>query len=369
MKKFTIFFLMVFMYLGNQAKCEMVLASSGDGAVAGRSNASWISHHACISPNTSGRIASDYTNRAGGVYEANRVNATQSLHVHIEGPTAACSSATVTLHAVVTDDPIVNNGTTTTYQYVWMSSPTHGSNFTGITGSGNQQELTVNMSTVNPVRYYKVVVQRFENGTCVGPGDTSAVFTLTRVDRGTVSVTATPTTACSQKTLTATTTSTAQVARWIWLDGSTNAQVANTGTNNTYVATAEGSYKAVAVYEGTDFCNDTSVAVDVAFTTSSVQLVATNAAEATVATGGQDFICLGGQVLLKATGGAAPYTFYRGSTLIGTSDGSIYDIPTTTGTISYSVVDAGGCTATAEFLVTDFASLIIQTLGGTHFCL
>ena len=36
MKKFTIFFLMVFMFLGYQAKCETVLASSGDDATAGR---------------------------------------------------------------------------------------------------------------------------------------------------------------------------------------------------------------------------------------------------------------------------------------------------------------------------------------------
>ena len=363
MKKFTIFFLMVFMYLGNQAKCETVLASSGDGAAAGRNHATWFSHHASVSPNASGRIASDYTYRTGGVYEANRVNATQNLQVHIEGPTAACSSATVTLHAVVADDPVTAN---TTYSYTWMSSTNHGAGYSAADGATNNQELVVAMSSVDPVKYYKVIVQRYENGVCVGPGDTSAVFTLTRVNRGTVNVTVTPATACAQKTLTATTTSTAQVARWIWLKG--DVQIANTGTNNTYVATTAGDdYKAVAVYEGTDFCNDTSTAVEVAFATSSpVQLEATNAAGVTAP--GDDFICLGGQVRLKATSGIAPYTFYRGGTLIGTSDSILFDIPTTTGTISYSVVDAGGCTAEATFNVTDFSSLIIQSTGSTHFC-
>ena len=363
MKKFTIFFLMVFMFLGYQAKCETVLVSSGDDATAGRNHASWILHHGSVTPNASGMIASDYTSRSGGVYETSRVNATQSLQVHIEGPSYACSSAMVTLHAVVSDDPVTAN---TTYSYTWMSSTNHGSaGYSGAAGATNNQELVVNMSSASPVMYYKVIVQRYESGACQGPADTSAVFTLTRVARGTVTVTAAPTTACSQQTLTATTNSPAMVARWIWLkDGN---YIANTGTNNTYVATAAGNYKAVAEYEGSDMCNDTSEAVTVSFSASTLHLAASNAT-GLPAPMGNDFVCLGGQVRLKATNGAAPYSFYRGTTLIGTSNDSIFDVPPTTGTITYSVVDAGGCSADTTFTVLDGAGIEIYSQSGTHFC-
>ena len=361
MKKFTIFFLMVFMYLGNQAKCETVLASSGDDVTVGRNFATWFSHHS-VNPNASGMIASDNTYRTGGVYEANRVKATQGLQVHIEGPTAACSSALITLHAVVSDDAVTAN---TSYQYVWLSSTSHGAGFSAAAGATNNQELVVDMSSVSQVMYYKVYVQRYEGSVCQGPADTSAVFTLTRVERGTVSVTATPAEACAQKTLTATTSSSAMVARWIWLkDG---AYVAATGTNNTYVATTAGAYKAVAEYEGSNLCNDTSAAVTVDFTTSAVHLAAATASASAI-DGELDFVCPGGQVLLTATGGTAPYSFYRNGTLIGTSDGQFSDSPTNTGTVSYSVVDAGGCADDTTFTVTNLADLIIQTSAGSHYC-
>ena len=360
MKKFTIFFLMVFMYLGNQAKCETVLASSGDDVTVGRNFATWFSHHS-VNPNASGMIASDNTYRSSGVYEANRVKATQSLQVHIEGPAAACSSAFITLHAVVSDDAVTAN---TSYQYVWLSSTSHGAGFSAAAGASNNQELVVDMSSVSQVMYYKVYVQRYEGSVCQGPADTSAVFTLTRVERGTVSVTATPAEACAQKTLTATTSSSAMVARWIWLKDGAN--VANTGTNNTYVATAAGEYKAVAEYEGSNLCNDTSSAVTVAFATSST--IHLSAATASLVPDELDFVCPGGQVLLTATGGTAPYSFYRNGTLIGTSNGTLTDSPTNTGTVAYSIVDAGGCTADTTFTVTNFADLIIQTSAGSHYC-
>ena len=134
MKKFTIFFLMVFMFLGYQAKCETVLASSGDDAAAGRNHASWILHHGNVTPNASGMIASNYAYRSSGVYEANRVKATQGLHTHIEGPAYACSSALITLHAIVYDDEFT---ATTTYLYTWMSSTSHGAGFSGAAGATN----------------------------------------------------------------------------------------------------------------------------------------------------------------------------------------------------------------------------------------
>ena len=143
MKKFTIFFLMVFMYLGNQAKCETVLASSGDDVTVGRNFATWFSHHS-VNPNASGMIASENTYRTGGVYEANRVKATQGLHTHIEGPAYACSSAMVTLHAVVYDDEATTENTT--YAYTWLSSTNHGAGYSAAAGATNSQELVVNMS-------------------------------------------------------------------------------------------------------------------------------------------------------------------------------------------------------------------------------
>ena len=53
-----------------------------------------------------------------------------------------------------------------------------------------------------------------------------------------------------------------------------------------------------------------------------------------------DFVCPGGQVVLKPTSGTAPFTFYRGATLLGTSNDSLFDTPTAAGTYTYTVADA-----------------------------
>jgi hypothetical protein len=337
MKKFTIFFLMVFMY----------------------------AYHGYSSPGTTGMLANNYTDRADGVYAVNRVNATQNLVVRIEGPEFACSNAMVTLHAVFVDtDPFT---TGTTYSYTWLSSTSHGGGFSGVAGAQNIQELHVNMSDVTPVRYYKVVVQRMEGSACVGPADTSAVFMLRSVDRGTVTITGTPEHACTQQTLTATTTSPATVDHWVWMLGSN--VVANTGTSNTYVATTAGDYKAIAVYQGSDLCNDTSAVYTVDFTGATPPTLNVEFALPPCDPTADPIICPGGQLLLTATGGAAPYTFYRNGALLGSSNSTWIDNPYDAGTVSYTVVDAGGCSATnADFSVETPITPVIGSPGQAVFC-
>ena len=111
MKKITIFFLMVFMYLGNQARCETTVSAVGDDGYTCSFNSAnsktYIDYSSDPLMGATGMFACNFTG-SGGVstprYHVDGIKATKAITVRIEGAAQACNGATVTLTAVIEDN-------------------------------------------------------------------------------------------------------------------------------------------------------------------------------------------------------------------------------------------------------------------------
>ena len=77
MKKFTIFFLMVFIYLGNQARCEELTASVNGERGSYFTSAACSNTHSSM--NAVGMLAYNYTNHSRGVYGVKGIHATKNV--------------------------------------------------------------------------------------------------------------------------------------------------------------------------------------------------------------------------------------------------------------------------------------------------
>lgn len=362
MKKFTIFFLMVFMILGNQARCETVISSSsGDANASALSSLNYKAHLGCSYREPAGMLAYNHTGRTGKVYG---VNGVRNAQVTIVGPHYACQAAHVVLTADVRDNDVLD---TAVYSYTWLAR--QGGGWEAAIGATNSVQYMFNATDYDAgIVEFCCIVQKYVNGECYGRKDTSAIFMFSKVEPGTVTIRGSHE-GCAQSLLTAHTTSPAAVDHWLWYKG--NSFVAST-SDNTYLATEGGTYTATAVYEGAQYCDDTTAstnAFELTLGSNSNFTASAKVFSDTAASADLQYVCQGGTVALIAQNGTAPYTWYRDGVEIGQTNFTIYsDNPEATGLHTYIVVDALGCSDTTEFHVFAYPTITIGSTGGDHFC-
>ncbi|MCK9339222.1 MAG: hypothetical protein M0P38_04445, partial [Bacteroidales bacterium] len=283
MKKFTIFFLMVFMYLGNQARCETTVSAVGDDGYTCSFNSAnsktYIDYSSDPLMGATGMFACNFTG-SGGVstprYHVDGIKATKAITVRIEGAAQACNGATVTLTAVIEDNDPTD---TINYEYQWFIDATP------IVGATDSVYVFA-VSSLADMRseFICEVTKQFPGCAAVA----SPVFEFTKVPNSIVSITGAHYPCESTTTLTAVCENeyiSENPYQWIWSDGTTN----TTTYVPTFEVSADGNYTVEAVYRNS-VCNATSPAFAVDFGTFAAPTLTPNTTQTICADGSVQFI-------------------------------------------------------------------------------
>src|SRR5574344_887467 len=283
MKKFTIFFLMVFMYLGNQARCETTVSAVGDDGYTCSFNSAnsktYIDYSSDPLMGATGMFACNFTG-SGGVstprYHVDGIKATKAITVRIEGAAQACNGATVTLTAVIEDNDPAD---TINYEYQWFR------NATPIVGATDSVYVfAVNDLADMRSEFICEVTKQFPGCSAVA----SPVFEFTKVPNSIVSITGAHYPCESLTTLTAVCQNeyiSENPYQWIWYDGT----IYTTTFVPTFEVSVDGNYTVEAVYRNS-VCNATSPAFAVDFGTFAAPTITPNTTQTICADGSVQFI-------------------------------------------------------------------------------
>src|SRR5574344_632278 len=283
MKKFTIFFLMVFMYLGNQARCETTVSAVGDDGYTCSFNSAnsktYIDYSSDPLMGATGMFACNFTG-SGGVstprYHVDGIKATKAITVRIEGAAQACNGATVTLTDVIEDNEPAD---TINYEYQWFIDATP------IVGETDSVYVFA-VSSLADMRseFICEVTKQFPGCSAVA----SPVFEFTKVPNSIVSITGAHYPCESLTTLTAVCQNeyiSENPYQWIWYDGT----IYTTTFVPTFEVSVDGNYTVEAVYRNS-VCNATSPAFAVDFGTFAAPTITPNTTQTICADGSVQFI-------------------------------------------------------------------------------
>ena len=232
MKKFTIFFLMLFMYLGNQARCESVTSSLNNDGV-GRTHVSTLSgnHQVYLASNASGMLARSFDGDNGPNSPRSKgVKGVKSIIATIEGPHYACADGRVRLTAIV-DDNEPND--TVHYEYQWYQS---GNVISGAVSSTYDFDVS---ALASDTTWFFVTVTK-NHPVCITAR--SAEFVFTKIAKSTPTLTA-MTSGCSTALLTASfhsATPGATPVEYTWIKGT---EVVAYTTEPVYTTAEAGTYR------------------------------------------------------------------------------------------------------------------------------
>ncbi|MBQ7550134.1 MAG: hypothetical protein IJT04_01225, partial [Bacteroidales bacterium] len=329
MKKFTIFFLMMFMYLGNQARCEAAPSTANvDGAKS--SYSALCETHPSYSLNT---VKTD-------------VDATKTVVVTVEGPSAACGG-TIHLTAVVTDNDLAD---TIGYTYVWFRDGNPILISEVPSAHSRVLEMNVDLLTEGQTEFYVEATKNYP--VCVTTASPRFIFT-----KASLEATASAQNGCvgSPLTLSAMVNApyTSSNLNYTWYKVGTPDVVVGTTPTVEIANPVNGDQYKVRVYDYETFCVDTSAPITL--------VVNTPTAVSLTLTPNRTISCTDQMITLKAAGAPATatnvvYKWYRNSVLFATTEAdSVMDAPSAIGTtatytyyVEFTANDDNGCAISAN---------------------
>ena len=359
MKKFTIFFLMLFMYLGNQVRCESVSPSwNGDEGILAYESTPSGNQRTHLASNSSGMLACNFYGETGPTGptgpnsprtsspRSKGVKGVKSIIATINGPHYACADGRVRLTATV-DDNEPND--TVQYTYTWFQS----GNVVFGPASASYYDFDVSALASDTAWFHVEVTKNYP--TCIT--SRSAEFLFTKIVKDTTTLVAS-TGSCSTVLLTANfhaRTPGATAIEYSWIKGG---NVVAYTTEPTYVTSTGGDYRVAVTYQvGDAYCTDTSA----------VTMVTISGNDNSTLTVDNGVVCEGASVTLTATSGGTVYTWYDGATRLDPTDSLITLSALTAGEHYFRYVDNSGCTADTVVIVHSL-NVALFSAAGSNTC-